>query len=80
MEETEITETENVENELFDQVKALVDELQLTIESLEDANTGLSSSYLINGERIDNKEIFNLKERLIEHKTFLEDKLLKINE
>ena len=80
MEETEITETENVENELFDQVKALVDELQLTIVSLEDANTGLSSSYLINGERIDNKEIFNLKERLIEHKTFLEDKILKINE
>lgn len=77
MDNNEFNESENVNNELFDQVKALVKELNLTIESLESADKGLNDLYLINGERIDNNEITTLKDKLIEDKTFLEEKILK---
>lgn len=72
-------ESKNDNNELITQIKTLVDELNFTIESLEDANKGINENYLINDERIDNNEIFTLKQKLIEEKKFLEEKILNIN-
>ena len=72
-------ETKNENNELVEQLKVLVEELKLTIESLEYANKGATETFLINDDRIDNNEIFMLKQKLIEDKTFLEEKILNIN-
>ena len=72
-------ETKNENNELVEQLKVLVEELNLTIESLEYANKGATETFLINDDRIDNNEIFMLKQKLIEDKTFLEEKILNIN-
>lgn len=54
------------------QIGYVIDELSSVIEYLEYADNGVKDSYLIDDETVDNKEINLLKEKLINHKTYLE--------